>query len=143
MASVDHGNEIFDTNPYETHPALSQTEADVLWEYAKLAQHIKGVRSISSDANGKVYRLFMQLVAMTRKMSEGPDQTLLAQLRVLERKMGLVLTLVRIPFAHFFRTLDSLWLQYKASVWAVINEQPAPETSGSYVDDTADLTIRH
>jgi len=58
-------------------------------------------------------------------MSEGPDQTLLAQLRVLERKMGLVLTL------------------YKASVWAVINEQPAPEASGSYVDDTADLTIRH
>jgi hypothetical protein len=35
---------IFETNPYEMHPGLSPLEADVLWEYAKLSQHIKEVR---------------------------------------------------------------------------------------------------
>lgn len=35
---------IFETNPYESHPSLSPLEADVLWEYAKLSQHIKEVR---------------------------------------------------------------------------------------------------
>jgi DASH complex subunit DAD3 len=38
---------IFETNPYETHPSLSPLEADVLWEYAKLSQHVKEVRTIS------------------------------------------------------------------------------------------------
>jgi DASH complex subunit DAD3 len=33
--------DIFAANPYEGHPALSETEAEVLWEYAKLAQNIK------------------------------------------------------------------------------------------------------
>lgn len=37
---------VLDLNPYETHPALSPTEADLLWEYAKLAQHIKDVRRL-------------------------------------------------------------------------------------------------
>jgi hypothetical protein len=35
---------IFSVNPYENHPSLTQLEADVLWEYAKLNQHIKDVR---------------------------------------------------------------------------------------------------
>lgn len=34
---------VFDVNPYESHPALSATEAELLWEYAKLAQHVKDV----------------------------------------------------------------------------------------------------
>ena len=34
------------------------------------------------------------MTAQTRKLSEAPDEDLLACLRVLERKMGLVLTLV-------------------------------------------------
>jgi DASH complex subunit DAD3 len=34
------------------------------------------------------------MTAQTRKLSEAPDENLLACLRVLERKMGLVLTLV-------------------------------------------------
>jgi DASH complex subunit DAD3 len=34
------------------------------------------------------------MTAQTRKLSETPDENLLACLRVLERKMGLVLTLV-------------------------------------------------
>ncbi|KIJ69153.1 hypothetical protein HYDPIDRAFT_123307 [Hydnomerulius pinastri MD-312] len=90
-------NDIFDVNPYESHTSLTTTEAEVLWEYAKLAQHIK------------------DLTTRTKELSEGPDQNLLARLRVLERKMGLVLTL------------------FKASVWGVINEQPATDMSGQYV----------
>jgi hypothetical protein len=37
-------DQIFSVNPYEDHPSLTQIEADVLWEYAKLNQHIKDVR---------------------------------------------------------------------------------------------------
>jgi len=43
---------------------------------------------------------------------------MLAKLRILEKKMGLVLTL------------------FKASVWGVINEQPE-------FNDASDTTIRH
>jgi DASH complex subunit DAD3 len=37
-------DQIFSVNAYEDHPGLTQIEADVLWEYAKLNQHIKDVR---------------------------------------------------------------------------------------------------
>jgi len=103
MASSMAANDIFTTNPYESHPALSPTEAEVLWEYAKLAQNVKMVTQ------------------KTRLLSEEPDETLLARLRVLEKKMGLVLTL------------------FKASVWGVINEQAIAEQS----QDGPDTTIRH
>jgi DASH complex subunit DAD3 len=43
MSSPVQGSEIFDSNPYESHPNLSALEAEVLWEYAKLAQHLKEV----------------------------------------------------------------------------------------------------
>ena len=33
--------QIFEVTPYENHPELSQTEAEVLWEYAKLNQRLK------------------------------------------------------------------------------------------------------
>ncbi|KAH7889539.1 DASH complex subunit Dad3-domain-containing protein [Phlebopus sp. FC_14] len=89
--------DIFTVNPYESNAALTTHEAQVLWEYAKLAQHIK------------------DLTARTKDLSEQPDQHLLARLRLLERKMGLVLTL------------------FKASVWAVINEQPPTD---QYADTT-------
>jgi DASH complex subunit DAD3 len=47
MASNSNSNsqQIFSVNPYEDHPSLTQIEADVLWEYAKLNQHIKDVRN--------------------------------------------------------------------------------------------------
>ncbi|EGN95628.1 hypothetical protein SERLA73DRAFT_60664 [Serpula lacrymans var. lacrymans S7.3] len=106
MTSPVTDNEIFEINPYESQSSLTPTEADVLWEYAKLSQHVK------------------DLTARTRQLSEGPDENLLARLRVLERKMGLVLTL------------------FKASVWGVINEQPAGESPGDYADTTADTTLR-
>ncbi|KAI5120485.1 hypothetical protein M0805_006505 [Coniferiporia weirii] len=106
-AEPDSANAIFASNPYDGHPALSQLEADVLWEYAKLAQHVK------------------ILVTKTRQLSEEPDQHLLSRLRVLETKMGLVLTL------------------FKASVWGVINEQPASDSSSLSFDDvTTDTTIQ-
>ena len=37
----------------------------------------------------------LQLVIQTRTLSETPDEAMLKRLRILERKMGLVLTLVR------------------------------------------------
>ncbi|TFK76370.1 hypothetical protein BDN72DRAFT_830933 [Pluteus cervinus] len=87
MASTD----IFSVNPYASNSKLSATEAEVLWEYAKLAQHVK------------------QVTQKTRQLGEQPDKVLLARLRALESKMGLVLTL------------------FKASVWGVINEQPSAD----------------
>ncbi|KAJ8579950.1 hypothetical protein M405DRAFT_753871 [Rhizopogon salebrosus TDB-379] len=99
-------SDIFDANPYETHASLTPLEANVLWEYAKLSQHVK------------------DLTVTTRQLSEGPDGNLIARLRVLERKMGLVLTL------------------FKASVWGVINEQPAQGTEGGYAYSAADTTLR-
>ncbi|KAJ3558374.1 hypothetical protein NM688_g968 [Phlebia brevispora] len=97
-------HEIFEMNPYEGHPSLSELEAEVLWEYAKLAQNVK------------------DLIVETRRLSEAPDETLLKRLRALEMKMGLVLTL------------------FKASVWAVINEQPVVDEA-IYPHQTADDTI--
>jgi hypothetical protein len=41
MTSPALASDIFSTNPYESHPSLTVTEAEVLWEYAKLAQHVK------------------------------------------------------------------------------------------------------
>ncbi|KAI0362483.1 hypothetical protein OH77DRAFT_1500170 [Trametes cingulata] len=107
MSTALSNSSIFETNPYEGHPNLSELEAEVLWQYAKLSQNIK------------------ELIAETRRVSEAPDEKLLKQLRALEVKMGLVLTL------------------FKASVWAVINEQPMADASSAYADTTADDTIRH
>ncbi|KAI0748509.1 DASH complex subunit Dad3-domain-containing protein [Daedaleopsis nitida] len=105
MSTALSSNSVFDANPYEGHPNLSELEAEVLWQYAKLSQNMK------------------ELIAETRRVSEAPDEKLLKQLRALEVKMGLVLTL------------------FKASVWAVINEQPVADMSSAYADTTADDTI--
>jgi DASH complex subunit DAD3 len=94
---------IFSVNPYENHPSLTQLEADVLWEYAKLNQHIKDVRHFHPRPLGysltplepPVIKFCLQSLAQTRILSESPDEAMLQRLRVLERKMGLVLTLVR------------------------------------------------
>ena len=37
---------VFETNPYEGQHNLSELEAEVLWQYAKLSQNIKEVRSL-------------------------------------------------------------------------------------------------
>ncbi|KAG8713854.1 hypothetical protein FRC08_012720 [Ceratobasidium sp. 394] len=64
-------------NIYAGHPQLTPLEADVLWEYAKLARTLKA------------------LVAKSREMSERSDDALLAKLRAAEIKMGLVHTLFK------------------------------------------------
>jgi DASH complex subunit DAD3 len=44
------------------------------------------------------------MTMQTRKLSEAPDENLLARLRVLERKMGLVLTLVWMMLRVYWST---------------------------------------
>ncbi|TFK54672.1 hypothetical protein OE88DRAFT_1673790 [Heliocybe sulcata] len=98
--------EIYELNPYDGHPGLTQLEADVLWEYAKLNQNIR------------------DLIVRTRQLSEGPDQDLLERLRVLERKMGMVMTL------------------FKVSAWGVINEQPAADEASDSFTSEGDTTAQ-
>ena len=43
MASALSSSSVFDANPYEGHPSLTELEAEVLWQYAKLAQNVKEV----------------------------------------------------------------------------------------------------
>ncbi|GFZ51410.1 hypothetical protein JCM24511_09172 [Saitozyma sp. JCM 24511] len=74
------------TNPYANNPQLSPMEQQVLWEYAKLGDKVK------------------RIAGLAKLTSESPNESLLAELRELEKKMGLVLTL------------------FKASVWAVLME---------------------
>ena len=44
MAAALSSSTIFETNPYEGHPNLTELEAEVLWQYAQLAQNVKEVR---------------------------------------------------------------------------------------------------
>jgi len=101
--SSQPSNDIFLVNPYQSHPSLTPLETEVLWEYAKLAHNLRMVTQ------------------KTRLLHEEPDKQMLAKLRILEKKMGLVLTL------------------FKASVWGVINEQP--ESAQEY-NDASDTTVR-
>ncbi|VDB82677.1 unnamed protein product [Peniophora sp. CBMAI 1063] len=68
---------VFEANPYAGHHSLSTLEAEVLWEYAKLNQHIK------------------DLIVQTRRLTEKPDELLIERLRILEHKMGLVFTVFK------------------------------------------------
>ena len=44
MATTLSTSVVFERNPYEGHPSLTELEAEVLWEYAKLSQNVKEVR---------------------------------------------------------------------------------------------------
>ncbi|KAJ7461552.1 DASH complex subunit Dad3-domain-containing protein [Mycena latifolia] len=101
MESPSPPSDVFAENPYANQPSLSPIEKEVLWEYAKLAENLK------------------QLKQKTRSLTEQPDTLLLARLRAVENKMGLILTL------------------FKASVWGVINEQNVAEPhSLDFTNDT-------
>ncbi|KAH9001125.1 hypothetical protein EDB92DRAFT_1824917 [Lactarius akahatsu] len=63
-------------NPYKDRLSLSTLEAEVLWEYAKLNQHVK-------DLNERLL-----LVAQTRTLDKTHEGITLEQLRVLERKIS-------------------------------------------------------
>jgi DASH complex subunit DAD3 len=99
---MDANSQIFSVNPYEDHPSLTQIEADVLWEYAKLNQHIKDVRFVITTPIATAFTR-SQLVIQTRTLSKTPDEAMLSRLRILERKMGLLLTLVRNDTLWFSR----------------------------------------
>ncbi|WWD15996.1 hypothetical protein CI109_100420 [Kwoniella shandongensis] len=79
------------TNPYANNNQLSSIEQDVLWEFAKLSDKVKRAANLA------------------RLTAESPNESLLDELRTLEKRMGLVLTL------------------FQASVWAVIMDSQAAE----------------
>lgn len=54
---------IFEANPYEGHPNLTELEAEVLWQYAKLAQNVKEVRV---PRHVRKFRLSHQIIAHCR-----------------------------------------------------------------------------
>ena len=49
--STEAGIDLEDANPYEGHPELTKLEAEVLWEYAKLAKNVKSVCDRQLDAS--------------------------------------------------------------------------------------------
>ena len=73
---------IFQTNPYEGNPALSELEAEVLWEYAKLSQNLKEVRlrpsvRVPTCACPDCHTPGpSQLTAQTRRLRDAPEKTL-------------------------------------------------------------------
>ncbi|WWC89896.1 uncharacterized protein L201_004825 [Kwoniella dendrophila CBS 6074] len=83
-------------NPYANNNQLSTLEQDVLWEFAKLNDKVKRASNLA------------------RLTAESPNEALLAELRTLEKRMGMVLTL------------------FKASVWAVIVEAQAAEEARAH-----------
>ncbi|WFD30262.1 hypothetical protein MSPP1_001279 [Malassezia sp. CBS 17886] len=79
-------------NPYEGHRSLSRTEQQLLGEYARLAATLRRVTALSA-----------------RVQASTSHSTTLHELRAVERKMGLVLTL------------------FKASVWSIVMQQTDAE----------------
>ncbi|KAL1732520.1 hypothetical protein EV714DRAFT_206750 [Schizophyllum commune] len=77
-SSEEESRDVYTTNPYANHPSLTPTESEVLWEYAKLARRMKEVQIMKELTN------------------EQDQAALIGQLRVLEKKMGFVMTLVRL-----------------------------------------------
>lgn len=97
MSSPLPAENIFEENPYENHPSLSPIEAQLLWEYSKLAQNVKQVSShFPSFLWAYISRILVKVATKTRRLTEEPDQMLVSRLRSLETKMGLVLVLVRL-----------------------------------------------
>ncbi len=66
----------------------------MLWEYAKLGDKIKRVSYRSNARFGLPTFDLLQIANLARLTAESPNEPLLAELRTLEKKMGLVLTLV-------------------------------------------------
>jgi hypothetical protein len=82
--------------------------------------------------------------ALAKDTAENPNDKLLDDLRVLEKKMGLVLTLVRpLNDARSSRPSVNKALfiyiffvsQFKASVWALITDQEAAEEQRKLEED--------
>ncbi|KOS15008.1 dash complex subunit dad3 [Malassezia pachydermatis] len=91
-------------NPYEGHRSLSASEQQVLGEYARLAATLRRVANLS-----------------TQLSSSALHTDVLNELRAIERKMGLVLTL------------------FKASVWAIVMQQTDGEEDAEDMGQEADV----
>ncbi|KAK8869734.1 hypothetical protein IAR55_000302 [Kwoniella newhampshirensis] len=94
------------TNPYVNNNQLSSIEQDVLWEFAKLSDKVKRAANLA------------------RLTAESPNESLLDELRTLEKRMGLVLTL------------------FQASVWAVIMDSQAAEEARAQLQQQEQDAIR-
>ncbi|KAG6336993.1 hypothetical protein ID866_2094 [Astraeus odoratus] len=116
MSSTAKGTDIFDVNPYEGHAGLSAIESEVLWEYAKLAHHIKCVTDGEDQRAQRATRSEISYTFACSGKEDGP--------RIDAGKQNL---------AHVSVEPDPV-LQFKASVWGVINEQPTMEVSERYVE---------
>jgi len=111
MSAVHFGNASTDEpdendNPYEGHPALTPLQAQILSEYAKLNRSLKSA------------------TALTAEINEARNDELLAQLRALEKQMGLVLTLFK----------ASVWSYYRSQGLAEDGEEEEEE-DGSLLHD--------
>lgn len=111
MSGAAPPNEPF-VNPYAGHRLLDAREKQVLGEYARLAATMKRVRPlffclllflIFSTSNLQIDALSTSLASSDRHAN------LLQDIRILERKMGLVLTL------------------FKASVWSLVQSHEDDE----------------
>ncbi|KAF8891990.1 hypothetical protein CPB85DRAFT_1230632, partial [Mucidula mucida] len=98
-------NDVFIQNPYTGHQELTTLEADVLWEYAKHTLNVK------------------QLATKSKTLRKDPYEILLASFtnsyHKLEKRTGLVIL--------FLLMLNHV--QYKASIWGVINEKQSQRIS--------------
>ena len=99
--SSQSSNDIFLVNPYQSHTSLTSVEAEVLWEYAKLAQNLRMVIFNLSLVRKKNIHITSKVTQKTRLLHEEPDKHMLAKLRILEKKMGMVLTLVSTTWFFF------------------------------------------
>ena len=70
-------SQIFSINPYEDHPSLTQIEASVLWEYAKLNQHTKDVRYTPTFERDRVSQIIERVRFVPPRFAVGhPDSHL-------------------------------------------------------------------
>ncbi|KAK4684300.1 DASH complex subunit DAD3, partial [Tremellales sp. Uapishka_1] len=99
------------TNPYLNHAHFSPLEADVLWEYAKLSDKVKRIANLA------------------RLTAEKPNEGLLAEMRELEKKIGLVLTLFK---ASVFGVLETAKM---AKEEAAFEQQREREEQATYQED--------
>ncbi|KAF4615103.1 hypothetical protein D9613_003132 [Agrocybe pediades] len=108
------------------HVARSSGDGERPFARKRLLEMMLNVDMVMDIERHNLTILFShQLTQKTRAISEEPDKVMLAKLRILEKKMGLVLTL------------------FKASVWGVINEQPETSMHSGGHSEGNDTTIRH
>ncbi|CAK9780118.1 hypothetical protein CC85DRAFT_283688 [Cutaneotrichosporon oleaginosum] len=106
------------TNPYAGHPQLSPLEAEVLWEYAKLADKVK------------------RITALVRQTLDKPNSRLLEELRELEKEMKLVLTMYRAAVYNVTQAEEMREAEREAAAAkAALQEQSRERSPGTNWED--------